>query len=80
MFLERLSGPLADRVMGVYGPYDAFSIELDWFPTRYLAIDQGPIAVMIENHRSGLLWDLFMRSPEIAPALEKLGFHRTTTN
>lgn len=76
LFLERLYGPLAERVIGPFGPYDAFSLEQDWFPKKYLAIDQGPIAVMIENHRSGLLWDLFMRSPEIAPALEALGFAR----
>ena len=40
----------------------------------YLAIDQGPIVVMIENHRSGLLWKLFMSCPEIQAGLAKLGF------
>jgi hypothetical protein len=40
----------------------------------YLAIDQGPIAVMIENYRSGLLWKLFMSNPEIHTGLQKLGF------
>jgi len=65
---------LGDRLWGKYGFYDAFSISEDWFPQRYLAIDQGPIVVMIENYRSGLLWDLFMKNPEIAEGLEKLGF------
>lgn len=65
---------LGDKVWGVYGFYDAFSQEHDWFTPRYLAIDQGPIVVMIENHRTGLLWDLFMSAPEIKPALDKLGF------
>ena len=65
---------LGDRLFGKYGFYDAFSETEDWFPERYLAIDQGPIVVMIENHRSGLLWDLFMESPEISEGLEKLGF------
>jgi hypothetical protein len=65
---------LGDRLWGTYGPYDAFSEEKNWFPTRYLAIDQGPIVVMIENHRSGLLWDLFMSAPEIQQGLDKLGF------
>ena len=41
---------------------------------RYLAIDQGPIVVMIENHRSGLLWNLFMSAPEVNVAKDKLGF------
>lgn len=65
---------VGDRIWGPYGPYDAFSEEKDWFPQRYLAIDQGPIVVMIENHRSGLLWNLFMSAPEIQQGLDKLGF------
>ena len=63
-----------DSLIGKYGPYDAFSFEHDWYVPRYLAIDQGPIPVMIENHRSGLLWDLFMSAPEVREGLEKLGF------
>ena len=65
---------LGDKVFGEYGFYDAFSETEDWFPQKYLAIDQGPIVVMIENHRSGLLWDLFMSCPEIKEGLKKLGF------
>lgn len=64
----------ADTLVGKYGPYDAFSIESEWFVPRYLAIDQGPIPVMIENHRSGLLWRLFMGAPEVQEGLQKLGF------
>jgi len=65
---------LGDRLWGKYGFYDAFSIEKNWFPQRYLAIDQGPIPVMIENYRTGLLWNLFMSCPEIITGLKKLGF------
>lgn len=61
-----------EKLFGEYGFYDAFSETHDWFPQRYLAIDQGPTIVMIENHRSGLLWDLFMSSPEIKEGLRKL--------
>ncbi len=64
----------ADSLVGKYGPYDAFSHEHDWYLPRYLAIDQGPIPVMIENYRSGLIWNLFMSAPEIQLGLEKLGF------
>ncbi len=60
--------------IGEYGPYDAYSIEHDWYTPRYLAIDQGPIPVMIENYRSGLIWKLFMSAPEVRAGLEKLGF------
>ncbi len=65
---------LGDRLWGPFGFYDALSIEHNWFPERYLAIDQGPIVVMIENQRSGLLWDLFMSAPEVQEGLQKLGF------
>lgn len=62
------------QLWGPYGFYDAFSVQANWFPTRYLAIDQGPIVVMMENYRSGLLWNLFMSCPEIQTGLKKLGF------
>lgn len=65
---------LGEKVFGEFGFYDAFSEQEDWYPQRYLAIDQGPIVVMIENHRTGLLWKLFMSAPEIRGAKEKLGF------
>ena len=65
---------MKDKTWGPYGFFDAFSEQANWFPGRYLAIDQGPIVVMMENHRSGLLWDLFMSCPEIQSGLKKLGF------
>ncbi len=65
---------LGDKIFGEYGFYDAFSIENDWYPKNYLAIDQGPEVVMIENYRSGLLWDLFMSCDEISKGLNLLGF------
>jgi hypothetical protein len=64
----------ADSLVGKYGPYDAFSAEYNWYLPRYLAIDQGPIPVMIENHRTGLIWNLFMSAPEVKNGLMKLGF------
>ena len=63
-----------DKLFGIYGFYDAFSETANYFPKRYLAIDQGPIVVMMENHRSGLLWNLFMSCEEIQTGLRKLGF------
>jgi hypothetical protein len=65
---------LGDRLWGDYGFYDAFNITEAWFANSFLAIDQGPIIVMIENHRTGLLWDLFMSCPEVQDGLTKLGF------
>lgn len=66
-----------DKIFGKYGFIDAFNETQNWYADSHLAIDQAPIVVMIENHRSGLLWDLFMSCPEIAPALAKLDFKKT---
>ena len=66
-----------DLLWGPAGFYDAFSLDGgDWVAERYLAIDQGPMMVMIENYRSGLIWDLFMSAPEVQQGLEKLEFTR----
>ncbi len=65
---------MKDSTFGQYGFYDAFSETASWYPKRYLAIDQGPIVVMMENYRSGLLWKLFMSCPEVQAGLKKLGF------
>ena len=65
---------MKDSVYGPYGFYDAFSEHYNWYPQKYLAIDQGPIVVMMENYRSGLLWNLFMSCPEVQQGLKKLGF------
>lgn len=63
-----------DKFWNKYGFIDAYSETEDWYPTYYLAIDQGPIVAMIENYRTGLLWDLFMSHPDVRKGLIKLGF------
>lgn len=65
---------LGDKLFKDYGFVDAFSLQEQWFATSTLAIDQGPIIVMIENHRSKLLWNLFMSAPEVKTGMLKLGF------
>ncbi|GAB3021178.1 hypothetical protein GCM10027284_45760 [Cyclobacterium sediminis] len=65
---------LGDRLWGEYGFYDAFNLTENWFADSYLAIDQGPIIIMIENHRSGLLWNQFMKNEQVKEGLDKLGF------
>jgi hypothetical protein len=57
-----------------FGLYDAFNPSRDWFANQFISIDQGPIVVNIENHRSGLCWRLFMSNPEIRPMLDAIGF------
>jgi hypothetical protein len=65
---------LGPKIWGPYGFTDAFNVSQDWYGKSYLAIDQGPAIVMIENYRSGLCWKLFMSCPEIRQGLRKLGF------
>ncbi len=65
---------MKSKLWGPYGFYDAFSEQDNWYLPRYLAIDQGPVVVMMENYRSGLLWKLFMSCPEIKAGLKKLNF------
>jgi hypothetical protein len=65
---------MGDKLWGPYGFYDAFNVTAGWTANSYLAIDQGPIVVMIENYRTGLLWDLFMSAPEVQAGVTKLNF------
>lgn len=73
--LKYFYGELGDRIWDWMGFKDAFNLERNWFADSYLAIDQGPILLMIENHRSRLLWDLFMSNPEIQPMMDAIGFY-----
>ncbi|MGX7686060.1 glucoamylase family protein [Flectobacillus roseus] len=63
---------LGDKIWKEYGFVDAFNLNKFWYADSFLAIDQGPIIVMIENHRSGLLWNLLMSCPEVKNGLKKL--------
>ncbi len=67
---------LGDKIWSEYGFVDAFNETKNWYAKSHLAIDQGPIVVMMENHRSGLLWKLFMEIPDIQKGLQRLGFEK----
>lgn len=72
--LRHFYDDLGDKIWSQYGFVDAFNETENWYAYSHLAIDQGPIIVMIENYRSGLMWKLFMSCPEIQKGLRKLGF------
>jgi len=72
--LRHFYDDLQNKIWGQYGFVDAFNETKNWYAKSYLAIDEGPIVVMIENYRSGLLWKLFMSCPEIQNGLKRLGF------
>jgi hypothetical protein len=65
---------LGDKIWGPYGFSDGFSETHNWYAKTHLAIDEGPIVVMIENYRSGLIWNLFMKIPDVQNGLKRLGF------
>lgn len=85
--MKRLHG---EHLWGEYGFFDAFNPtfrftnvptplgkvvpEAGWYATNYLGIDQGPIVLMLENQRSGLLWRLMKRSTPIREGLRRAGF------
>ena len=75
--LEYFYYVLGDKTFKEYGFIDAFTLGKRWFASSYIAIDQGPIVVMIENYRTSLLWDCFMKNEDVKRGLDKLGFTYT---
>jgi hypothetical protein len=63
-----------DRLWGKYGFYDSFNLTANWFDNDFIGIDQGPMLIMIENFRTGLVWDYVMKDPIIQKGLSRLGF------
>jgi hypothetical protein len=72
--LRRFLAAHGERIWTRFGLVDAFCEDRGWYARSFLAIDQGPIIAMIENHRSGLLWRLFMSVPEVKVGLRRLDF------
>jgi hypothetical protein len=72
--LKRFYHTYGDDLWGPFGFFDAFNLSQDWFAPGYVAIDQGPIVIMIENYRTQLCWNLFMANPEIQPMLDAIGW------
>jgi hypothetical protein len=72
--LRHFLGTFGERIWRPHGFVDAFCPQRDWYADTHIAIDQGPIILMIENFRTGLLWKLFMSAPEVRTGLRRLGF------
>jgi hypothetical protein len=65
---------LGPKIWGVFGFHDSFNETENWFDEDYMALNQAPIVVMIENYRTGLVWRNFMANAEVKPALDAIGF------
>ncbi len=73
--LKHLYDEYGDKgLWGEYGFKDAFNLTAGWYDPDYLGLDQGPIVIMIENFRTGLIWKYAMKDPVIQKGLERLGF------
>jgi hypothetical protein len=78
--LKHFYRDLGEKLWGVYGFRDGFSLSEDWFEDVYMGLNQAPIVVMIENYRTALIWKLFMSNAEIKPALDRIGFQPDLEN
>ncbi|MDO7884347.1 glucoamylase family protein [Hymenobacter cheonanensis] len=76
--LRNYYGALGAQLIGDYGPRDAYNPSRNWVGQDFLAIDQGPIIDMIENYRSGLLWQLGAKVPELQAGLRQAGISAPT--
>ncbi len=76
--MRNLYNQYKDKLWGIYGFSDSFNIDRDWFATDVIGIDQGAIVIAIENFRSGMVWDYFMRNDFIKEGLKKAGFQEGT--
>jgi len=65
---------MGDHMWDIYGPRDDYNVGANWYSPIFMGLNQAPITVMIENHRTGLVWKLFMSNPEIQTMLKKLDF------
>jgi len=78
--LKAMKNTYGAKVWRTYGFIDAFNPTFErnsvkgWFDDDYIGIDQGPIVIMIENLRSGFVWDTMKKNKYIRRGLERAGF------
>jgi hypothetical protein len=75
--LRNIRGRYKDKAWARYGFIDAFNPLTGWTDQDVLGIDLGITMLMAENHRSGLVWETFMKNPEAQTAMQRVGFHST---
>lgn len=65
------------RIWGRYGFSNAFNVDRDWWDKDVIGIDLGMALLAIEDHRTGGIWRLLMRRPEVQRGLQRAGFRIT---
>jgi hypothetical protein len=76
--LKFMYDELRQKIWGRYGFADAYNLDREWYSPDALGIDQGPLLLMIENFRSGLIWRYFMKNAHVREGMERLGFKAGT--
>ena len=76
--LKNMYETYRDDLWSTYGFKDGFNLSLNWWGPDYIGIDQGPIILMIENHRNRSVWSRMMLNPDIQRGLERAGFDLAT--
>lgn len=72
--IKNINAKMGTKIWGKYGYYDAFNETANWVGHDFIGIDVGPTILMIENFRTGLVWDYVMKDPIIQQGLDKLKF------
>ncbi len=72
--IKSLNAKYGKQLWGKYGYYDSFNPTAKWVDNDFIGIDEGPMLIMIENFRTGLVWNYVMKDPIIQKGLTKLGF------
>ena len=72
--LRNLRGTYGERAWGRYSFLDAFNPLTGWYDSDVLGIDLGITMLMAENHRTGFVWNTFMKNSEATSAMTKVGF------
>ena len=72
--IESMLEKYGNKIWGKYGFYDSFNPTANWVNDDFIGIDQGPMLIMIENFRTGLVWNYVMKDPIIQKGLNKLGY------
>ncbi len=72
--IKSLNAKYGKQLWGKYGYYDSFNPTANWVDNDFIGIDEGPMLIMIENFRTGLVWNYVMKDPIIQKGLTKLGY------
>lgn len=76
--LRYLEESLGERLWGNYGFSSAYNLDKDWFSEQVIGIDQGALLLMIENYRSGFVWQVMARNRMLQQAMQSVGFKSGT--